>query len=151
MKRMVILSAVVTLFGFLIAAECFAQEGVKWKGSGGWGMGTPYNQKYDLRTVETLIGQIVSVDLMAPMKGMSAGVHLALRTPYEIISVHLGPAWYIENQDIRIDPGAKVEITGSRVTIEGKPTIIATEVKKGSEMLRLRNGSGVPVWSGWRR
>ena len=151
MKKTGILLAVITTFSFFLAADSFAQRGVEWKGSAGWGMGTPYNQKYDSRTVETLIGQIVSVDLMAPMKGMSPGVHLALRTPYEIISVHLGPAWYIENQDIRIDPGAKVEITGSRVTIEGKPTIIATEVKKGSEMLRLRNGSGAPVWSGWRR
>ncbi len=151
MKRMVIMAAVVTLLPLFIAAECFTQEAVKWKGSGGWGTDTPYNRKYDSRTVETLIGQIVSVDLMAPMKGMSAGVHLTLRTPYETISVHLGPAWYIESQDIRIDPGAKVEITGSRVTIEGKPSIIATEVKRGAEVLRLRNGNGLPVWSGWRR
>jgi hypothetical protein len=44
-----------------------------------------------------------------------------------------------------------VEIKGSQVTVSGKPAIIAGEVKKGDETLKLRDESGVPVWSGWRR
>jgi hypothetical protein len=43
------------------------------------------------------------------MKGMSSGVHLVLRTSRETISVHLGPEWYIENQDIKITPKDKVD------------------------------------------
>ena len=31
----------------------------------------------------------------------------------------------IENQDIKIKPKDKIEITGSRITFEGKPAIIA--------------------------
>jgi hypothetical protein len=65
--------------------------------------------------------------------------------------VHLGPVWYIERQDIKIDPGDKVEITGSRITFQGKPAIIAVELKKGTEILKLRDENGFPVWSGWRR
>jgi hypothetical protein len=37
------------------------------------------------------------------------------------------------------------------VTFEGKPAIIAAEIKKGDETLRLRDDAGVPAWSGWRR
>jgi hypothetical protein len=65
--------------------------------------------------------------------------------------VHLGPQWYLENQDVKIEPGDRVEITGSRVTVQGKPTIIAAEVRKGDEVLQLRDAAGVPVWAGWRK
>jgi len=65
--------------------------------------------------------------------------------------VILGPQWYLENQDVKIEPKDKVEIKGSRVTIQGKPALVAAEVKKGEETLRLRDESGVPVWSGWRK
>ena len=40
---------------------------------------------------------------------------------------------------------------GARTTFAGKPAIIAAEVKKGDEVLKLRDDSGFPVWSGWRR
>jgi hypothetical protein len=52
---------------------------------------------------------------------------------------------------VKIEPGDRVEITGSRVTVEGKPTIIAAEVRKGDEVLQLRDAAGVPVWAGWRK
>jgi hypothetical protein len=74
-----------------------------------------------------------------------------VKTDKGALSVHLGPVWYIENQDIKIEPKDKLEIKGSRVTYEGKPAIIAAEVKKGDEVLLLRNDGGYPVWSGWRR
>jgi hypothetical protein len=44
-----------------------------------------------------------------------------------------------------------VEVTGSRVTFRNKSAIIAAEVKKGDEVLRLRDSNGIPVWAGWRR
>jgi hypothetical protein len=74
-----------------------------------------------------------------------------LKTEDETISVHLGPGWYIENQDVKIQPKDKLEVKGSRVTFEGKPVIIAAEVKKGDEVLKLRDKNGFPLWSGWRR
>lgn len=48
-------------------------------------------------------------------------------------------------------PGDKVEVTGSRITFQDKPAIIAAEVKKGDEILKLRDGNGFPAWAGWRR
>jgi hypothetical protein len=82
---------------------------------------------------------------------MSSGVHLIVKTDKEPLSVHLGPTWYIQRQDIKIMPGDKVEITGSKINFQGQPAIIATEVKKGTEILKLRDQNGFPVWSGWRR
>jgi len=63
----------------------------------------------------------------------------------------LGPQWYLENQDVKIEPTDKVEIKGSRVTMQGQPALIVAEVKKGDEVLKLRDDAGIPLWAGWRK
>lgn len=137
----------------LMTATVFAQRGpgMMWRGSGGWGPGTQYNRMYDPKTVETVSGEITAVDRITPAKGMSGGVHMNVKTDKETISVHLGPGFYIENQDVKLEAKDKVEVKGSRITFGGKPAIIAMEVKKGDEVLKLRDDAGFPVWSGWRR
>jgi hypothetical protein len=137
----------------LVSSDSFAQRGpgMMWRGSGGWGPGTQYNRMYDPKTVETISGEITVVDRITPLKGMSGGVHMNVKTDKETISVHLGPGFYIENQDVKLQAKDKVEVKGSRITFDGKPAIIAAEVKKGDEVLKLRDDAGFPVWSGWRR
>ena len=151
MKKMGTVIVALAIFGLLSTIDSFAQMGPMWKGSGGWGMGMQYSKMYNPKTVETITGMVVSVDKITPMKGMSYGVHMILKTDKETIAVHLGPEWYIENQDIKIEPKDKVEVKGSKITFEVKPAIIAAEVKKGNEILKLRDEKGFPVWSGWRR
>jgi hypothetical protein len=150
MKRLMTLIAIMTALGLGVftATDVMAQKG---KGGGGWGQGTNYNRIYDPKTVVTISGEVVSVDKITPIKGMNPGVHAVVKTDKEMISVHLGPEWYIENQDMSINPKDKIEVKGSRITFEGKPAIIAAEVKKGDEVLTLRDASGFPAWSGWRR
>ncbi len=120
-------------------------------GSGGWGPGGGYGRLYDPKTVETVTGEVTKVEYVTPLKGMSQGVHLLLKTDQGMIHVHLGPAWYVENQDVKIAPKDHVEVKGSRVTIGGTPVVIAAEVRKGDDVLALRDESGVPRWAGWRR
>jgi hypothetical protein len=150
MKVLLSIGAVALLFA---TTDAFAQRGpgMMWRGSGGWGPGSPYNKMYDPKTVETVTGEVVSVSQITPNKGMGAGIHMILNIGKETISVHLGPSWYLENQDVKIEPKDKVEVKGSKITFGGKPAIIAEEVKKGDEVLKLRDDSGFPVWSGWRR
>jgi hypothetical protein len=151
MKKIMTLIAVVTMLSFTFATEALAQPGMMWRGGGGWGPGTPYARMYNPQTVETITGEVVSVDKIMPMQGMSYGVHLVVKTDKETIPVHLGPGWYLENQDVKIAPKDRIEVKGSRIAFEGKPALIAAEVKKGDEVLTLRDANGFPVWSGWRR
>jgi len=44
-----------------------------------------------------------------------------------------------------------LEIRGSRVTSQGKPAIIAAEIRKGDQILKLRDENGIPAWSGGGR
>lgn len=152
MKKTVIVFIILSIITLGLSAESFAQRGaMKWKGSGGWGPGTPYNRMYDPAKVETISGTIESVGTAVPMKGMYAAVALTLKTDKETIAVHLGPEWYIGRLDTKIAKGDTVEVKGSRVTLADKPAFIAAEVKKGDNVLVLRDSAGTPVWSGWRR
>ena len=146
-----VLVIVISFFAFVLAQKSFAQGGMNHKGSGGWGMQGQYSKMYDLKTVETISGKVVSVTTITPEKGMSTGVHLMVKTDKATVSVHLGPAWYLDNQDTKIVTGDKIEVKGSRITFKGKPAIIAAEVQKGNETLVLRNENGIPFWSGWRQ
>jgi hypothetical protein len=135
----------------LTASIAFAAPWKGWRGSGGWGMGSQYSRMYNPATVETLSGTVETVDKITPMKGMYSGIHIMLKTDKETISVHLGPEWYVERQDVKIEKGDKIEVKGSRVPFADKPAIISAEVKKGDSTLVLRDSNGIPAWAGWRK
>ena len=105
-------------------------------GSGGWGPGSQYNRMYDPKAVETISGEVTRW-IASLRQGMSGGIHMNVKTDKETISVHLGPSWYLENQDVKIEPKDKVEVKARRTTFAGKPAIIAAEVKKGDEVLEV--------------
>jgi hypothetical protein len=145
---------------FLLISIAVAQEWQSWRGSEGWGMEHPYQRMLDPKApIETLSGEVIHVQTVTPKKGMSPGIHVILHTDKETIPVHLGPAWFIEHLDTKILKGDKIEVKGSRVvmTIEEKPelkaqhVLLASEVKKGDQVLVLRDATGEPVWAGWKK
>ena len=75
---------------------------------------------------------------------------MTLKTEKETLPVILGPAWYVEQQHFAVAPKDQVEIKGSRLPIQGQSTLIASEVKKGDQMLKLRDDKGIPLWVGPR-
>jgi hypothetical protein len=152
MKKLFVMIAVLSIVTLGLTAVSFAQRGtMNWRGSGGWGPGTPYDKMYEPAKAETLSGTVLAVMQVVPMKGMNAAAAVTLKTDKETISVHLGPEWYIGRLDTKIVKGDNIEVKGSRVTFAAKPAIIAAEVKKGENVLVLRDSTGIPVWSGWGR
>lgn len=149
MKTKTTIGLLLCLFmGCLFASVSLAQPWRGWRGSDGWGMNSPYQRMYNLSTVETLAGEIMSIERNVPLQGMANGVHLTLKTAKETISVHLGPEWFVERLEARLAQGDKIEVKGSRITFDGKPAIIAAEINRGDETILLRNQAGIPVWSG---
>ena len=151
MRKKSTVSLLTVLFVAVMAAMVFAGPWKGWRGSGGWGAGGAYQRMYNTATVETITGTVETVDRVTPLKGMNYGIHLLVKTEKGDVSVHLGPSWYIERLDTKITTGDAVEVKGSRVTFNGKPAIIAAEMKKGETVLKLRDDNGIPVWAGWRR
>ena len=123
----------------LLASASFAQQGAR--GS----------RMYDPKTVETVKGEVVSVEKVPSPQGKGYGVHLTLKTEKETLLIEVGPGWYVEKQPVKIEAKDILEIKGSRVAPQGKPAIIAAEIKKGDQILKLRDGNGIPAWSGGSR
>ena len=104
--------------------------------------------QYDLKTVETLSGIVVAAPAPTAKGGMPERAQLTLKTEKEILTVYLGPGWFVEKQGMKIANLDQVQVTGSRITVQGKPALIAGEVRKGGQVLKLRNEQGRPLWRG---
>ena len=137
MKALLVLAAATAVLALAVPGESIAQGAMR----GGYG------GRYDPQTVETVAGEVMAVEKVAYGRRGYHGIHLVLKTAKGEIPIHLGPSWYLDRQTVRIALHDEIEVTGSRVTYRGKPALIAAEVKRGSEILRLRSAAGVPLWS----
>jgi len=134
------LAVTAVLVGLILSVGALAQAGGGWGGRGGQG------RMYDPKTVATVSGTIESVAMVE--KGQGHGVHATLKTDQGTIEVDLGPSSYVDAQLVKIAAGDAVAVTGSKITRGDRPVIIAAEVTKGGEVLKLRDATtGVPLWS----
>jgi len=152
MKRLGVLGVVALVTGCIVMslpARANGWEG--WRGSGGWGADSPYNRCYNPSRISSFSGEVTEISTTVPMPGMAEGISLLLTMKAVSIPVQLGPAWYIEHLDARIELGDRIEVVGAKAFAEGLPAVIAVELRKGDSVLVLRDAAGIPVWAGWRR
>jgi hypothetical protein len=101
--------------------------------------------RYD-RAAETLITGSIKTVVSYPSADGSVGVHIDLSTPEGIVSVHVGPAMYIGQQNFWFFADDSVEIVGTRMESDGNVAMWAKAIQKGSDLLVLRGADGVPKW-----
>jgi hypothetical protein len=140
MKKIIFVGVLLTLNLMLAAASYGQQAGDVWATRG------QYTWLFNSKTMETLSGELVAVGKFAPI-GKPPGVRFTLKTDQGPIEVILGSGSYVEQQGLKFEAQDKVTVKGSRVAVEGKPTIIATEVTKGEKILKLRDANGAPLWN----
>ncbi len=152
-KKTVLGMVALGVLSVFIGTQVWAQPGMgRGRGPGpGGGMGGPAGRMYDPQTATTVSGQVVSMEKGAVGQRGTPEVRFILKTDQETLPVILGPGWHIDKQAFPLNPQDTVEVKGSRVTLEGQPAIIAAEVKKGDQTLKLRDANGVPVWAGQGR
>ncbi len=98
---------------------------------------------YNQGNETTLEGTVVVVNTNTP-----TGEHVILDTNQGRYDVQLGPQWYLQQQQTSIQPGERIQVTGSQTTISGQQALIARQVMANGNTITLRTNSGIPLWSG---
>lgn len=106
---------------------------------------------YDTATVEDFSGEVLEITEQECQGCKTRGVHVKVKGENETITVVLGPAWYVDNQDTKLEVKDKVEVHGSRTKVHGEMAIVAQKITRGDDVFTLRDEKGFPMWSGWRR
>lgn len=132
---------VCTLFSLSLYADAAA---------GGW-RSDMQSRVYDPDTETTVSGTIADVDEYMRPGGRSGGVHLVLDTDEGRVYARLGPKWYIDNLNLDLQKGDKIDVTGSKLQVDEDTVIIVRSLTRGEDTVMLRDEDGVPFWSGWRR
>ena len=120
------------------------------RGSGGWGEADDYRRLYDPAKATTIEGTILGVERKSPKEGMSeASVITVATNDNQRLTVHLGPAWFLDRQDAQLEDGQKVTVRGTRTQWDGQTVMIADRVEVDGRTLTLRHSDGRPVWNVW--
>lgn len=107
---------------------------------------------YDPQTEVTVKGKVTEVGTYPSMgPGAARGMNyrgVSLKTDQGDMIVHLGPAWYMDEQKLAVGKGDTLEVTGAKTTQDGKPVMLAREFTQNGKKTVLRNNQGIPVWRG---
>jgi hypothetical protein len=123
-----------------VATTAYAQTGMR-RGGG----------NYNPATETTVTGTIDSVKNVPSQGRGSGGLHLVLTARSGPIEVHVGPLSFVSSKNITFAKGDALTVVGSKVTLAGQEVLIAREIKKGDQVLTLRDAKGFPLWSGRSR
>ena len=110
----------------------------------------PGPQDYNPERVTTVKGQVKRLGGYG-MTGwrVAPGMQppgLVLETNEESITVDLGPPWFVNQQAFTLKEGDNLVVTGSKNTTNHHTVILAAEVKKDGQTLKLRDEKGLPLW-----
>jgi hypothetical protein len=103
---------------------------------------------FTLQNITTIRGVVVG----APGGGIGSVIGLGgvseirVKTDQETLPVQLAPQAYLDTQNTKLAQGDMVEVDGSRVIQNNRPVIIATQVRRGNQVLNLRDPQGKPLW-----
>ena len=110
--------------------------------------GTQYDNLYDMDTQLTFKGVVTGIQRIKPTSKGELEVSLLVKNSEGggTAVVELGPSWYVDRQAVSIDIKDEVQVTGSKIILNGRGIVLAKLVQVGTDVLALRRPSGVPYW-----
>ncbi len=119
--------------------------------TGGYGAYSPYESRFNPKTVISFTGRISGISVAPPRPAMEPGVVILVKAANGgVVAVDLGPNWFIEKQAVHYEIKDLLKITGSKVMEDGHGLILASRVIGGGYDLKLRDEKGLPVWDAFR-
>ena len=114
---------------------------------GNWGARSRVGKLYNPNTIQDAAGTVVSFQQTRPRLSRWHAVVVFLKTPNnDSMEVHLGPQWFLEENSLNLQPNDPIAVSGSLVTVEGRPFLMANKITKGDKTLVLRKDDGRPAW-----
>jgi len=105
-----------------------------------------YSTLFNPGTVGTVSGEVVRVEHAFSGSGADYCVHALLKTMQGQVTAILAPKGFMDERKLAIAPKDRVTVTGSLLSILGKPFILAMEVE-GDRTMKLREANGQPAWA----
>jgi hypothetical protein len=102
--------------------------------------------KYDFATETTLQGTVQEIKTFPCKLGGPSGFHLELMTDKGVVEVHVAAGKFLSEYGFTFAVGDEIEVTGSRVQMDGKDAFLARSIKKGQTTYVFRDKKGEPLW-----
>ena len=113
----------------------------------GWSADSELNRSFKAENVRTVTGTIVNVGSFRPTPSSSEGLRLRVQTSDgQIHTVLAAPLSFTEQSGTQYMNGDRIAVKGSLSEFMGAPALIASEIDKGGQVLRLRDERGKPMW-----
>jgi len=105
-----------------------------------------YSTLFNPGTVGTVSGEVMRVEHAFSGSGADYCVHALLKTSKGQVTAILAPKGYMKEHELTLAPKDRVTITGSMISVLGKPFILAMAVE-GDRTMKLRAANGRPAWA----
>lgn len=98
---------------------------------------------YDLSLEQSISGVVVSTQTLPG----SNELLVTVSNGENAFEVQVGPAEWMTSKGYRLVPGDRIEIVGSMVLSEGNDTIVARQIWKAGEEMKIRDRTGGALWT----
>lgn len=88
---------------------------------------------------------VIRVDSVKSDSGITLNAVIA--SGNDSVTAEIGPVAFLTSKSMMLTAGDVIDIAGSTMTMAGKSSLIATEIKKGETTIVLRDkATGAPAW-----
>jgi len=101
--------------------------------------------KYDTATEGKIKGVVAELKLVPPTGGKPVA-YLVMKSGPDAVQVFLCPKKFLDEMGMVFKADDEIEVTGSKIKLDGADLTLAREVTKGGDTLTLRFKDGKPAW-----
>jgi hypothetical protein len=101
--------------------------------------------KYDTATEGKFKGVVAELKFVPPT-GAKPIAYLVMKSGPDAVQVFLCPKKFLDDMGMVFKADDEIEVTGSKIKVDGADLMLAREVTKGGDTLTLRFKDGKPAW-----